>query len=484
MSKSWKAIDDFARSVFEQLAEEGRKVYQKRVAEYQETLQQHSPKKKTKGNGATAKKPKEGKKRGRKSKAQKAAEEAAQASLESKAEVKSASDNTDSPRQSAFDLFYIYKKEKLIRGQEANVPSNQLIIAMPGLEDYPSIANAMSPEHVRELRHKEIRSALDRLNTDEAKAKGHSRCNSSLDEMVRASWKFIDDFGKTVFEDLANGLREMRGTTNVSREIHGTSAAGYYEPVKGPISAPMANPTRGPMAGPTEGPMPALKQGPIMNGQIMNGQIMIGQTMAPVEGSAKTPKEAESMKMRPDLTTSQAADARMATSMTPPILHDRDHGPISPDIFNYQAPEDTCPKRPLPSLGSILSSSDCLPKESDNRKRKSDTKPSSESAAEAADEFKPIPPDIFEFPDHASIEGNNSTASSITPDFFDQAEEAAVAEVESFVRKRSAEELASSMRSDSGSISPPPDKDPSQDSDVSVDDFMKLIETLNENIGA
>ena len=48
MCAHWKAIDDFSKNIFEELAEEGRRMYSKRVAEYEAKYPSVAPPKKKK----------------------------------------------------------------------------------------------------------------------------------------------------------------------------------------------------------------------------------------------------------------------------------------------------------------------------------------------------------------------------------------------------------------------------------------------------
>ena len=66
---------------------------------------------------------------------------------------------------SAYNLFYRYKRDKILEANKNGVITpieiiNRLIAAVPGLEECPSIVSTMSPARVKELRRAEIRAVV------------------------------------------------------------------------------------------------------------------------------------------------------------------------------------------------------------------------------------------------------------------------------------------------------------------------------------
>ena len=89
-------------------------------------------------------------------------------------------------------------------------------MAVSGLEEYHPIACTMSPDHVKELCRTEIRSAfLQNLSPKDTSKRNHRKshgCMPSFLEMnavMSASWKSIDNFTRSVFEELAEEGRHI-----------------------------------------------------------------------------------------------------------------------------------------------------------------------------------------------------------------------------------------------------------------------------------
>ena len=126
----------------------------------------------------------------------------------------------DRPKRplSAYNLFYRFKRDKLLQayksGNDSKEDINQLIMAVPGLEDYPGVD--MPPEHLKELRRSEIRSVLhgDSLSPKDTRNRSHRKSHGALsflemNKVMVASWKSADDFSRSVFDELAEEGRRM-----------------------------------------------------------------------------------------------------------------------------------------------------------------------------------------------------------------------------------------------------------------------------------
>ncbi|KAL7531796.1 hypothetical protein ACHAXR_004239 [Thalassiosira sp. AJA248-18] len=208
MCASWKAIDDFARSVFEELAEEGRGVYHKRVAEYEEK----NPSQKKKIKSAASTEP---------SKDAVSPPSQATDAVKAPKEVKSEGKDPERPKRplSSYNLFYRFKRSKVLEAHEngdfTKETINRLITAVPGLEEYPAIGTTMSPERVMELRRTEIRSALrENLSPKDTSKRTHRKSHGAMsflemNQLMCASWKAIDDFSRSVFDELAEEGRSV-----------------------------------------------------------------------------------------------------------------------------------------------------------------------------------------------------------------------------------------------------------------------------------
>ena len=90
-----------------------------------------------------------------------------------------------------------------------------MIMAVKGLEEYPSDVTIMSPEHVKLFRQTGIRSALrEKLSPKDTSNRTHRKSHgcisfSEMNKIMCASWKSIDDFARSVFEELAEEGRGM-----------------------------------------------------------------------------------------------------------------------------------------------------------------------------------------------------------------------------------------------------------------------------------
>jgi len=122
---------------------------------------------------------------------------------------------------SAFNLFYRYKRQHIIKTLASNVVGSvdkdtlrQLIEAPPGLEDcYKYTMVDASPEQVIQLRRQNIREELkDHMNARDAKARAHRKDKSmagslsfvELGKLMNKSWKeSCDDVAKEIFNALA-----------------------------------------------------------------------------------------------------------------------------------------------------------------------------------------------------------------------------------------------------------------------------------------
>lgn len=116
--------------------------------------------------------------------------------------------------QSPLILFQRFKCSKIAQVREQDVDDcspetiHALIMATPGLEDYSSEAvRQLTPDDVKDLRRIKIRSALLRSRVSPKYATTSAGGNNGLgfmemNKMMSASWKVIDDFGSSVFEEM------------------------------------------------------------------------------------------------------------------------------------------------------------------------------------------------------------------------------------------------------------------------------------------
>ena len=120
---------------------------------------------------------------------------------------------------SAYNLFYRFKRNKILEahksGEDSEEAVNRLILAVPGLEDQHASIDGMSPEDVQELRRAEILSALqENLSPKDNRNRSHRKSHGALsflemNKIMVASWKAIDGFARSVFEELAEEGRKL-----------------------------------------------------------------------------------------------------------------------------------------------------------------------------------------------------------------------------------------------------------------------------------
>jgi hypothetical protein len=124
---------------------------------------------------------------------------------------------------SAYNLFYRFKRQKMIdgiaMGKTDRTSITLLIEAAPGLEFYPPGATeGAPPDLVWDLRRRNIRhvmnhNLLPRDTRDRSHRKNRDAMNGAvgfleLGRMMNASWLSCDDFAKGVFRELAEEGRE------------------------------------------------------------------------------------------------------------------------------------------------------------------------------------------------------------------------------------------------------------------------------------
>ena len=131
---------------------------------------------------------------------------------------------------SAFNLFYRFKRQKVIALQQSNQDANKdditnLVQAAPGLEDYArggaALPQDVSPEEVYNLRRANIHKEMEHnLAPRDTRTRSHrtdqNGINGSmsfveLGKLMNTSWQDCDDFAKSVFRELAEeGRRDYR----------------------------------------------------------------------------------------------------------------------------------------------------------------------------------------------------------------------------------------------------------------------------------
>jgi len=116
---------------------------------------------------------------------------------------------------SAYNLFYRFKRAKIVEasnsGNDGEDAILQLVMAVPGLEDYDSstLSSTMSQDEVATLSRSEIRGALlTNLSPNETRKRTHRKSHGAMsflemNKAMVASWKSIDDTTRAVFEELA-----------------------------------------------------------------------------------------------------------------------------------------------------------------------------------------------------------------------------------------------------------------------------------------
>jgi len=116
---------------------------------------------------------------------------------------------------SAYNLFYRFKRQKILEAHASGNDSKEAIIAilssLPGLEDYSpsSLVSTLTPAQVSELSKQEIRSALlPNLSPNDTRKRTHRKSHGAMsflemNKVMVASWKSVDEETRSVFEELA-----------------------------------------------------------------------------------------------------------------------------------------------------------------------------------------------------------------------------------------------------------------------------------------
>jgi len=122
---------------------------------------------------------------------------------------------------SAYNLFYRFKRQKILEAHASGNDSKEAIIAilssLPGLEDYSpsSLVSTLSPGQVSELSKQEIRSALlPNLSPNDTRKRTHRKSHGAMsflemNKVMVASWKSVDEETRSVFEELAEVCYQM-----------------------------------------------------------------------------------------------------------------------------------------------------------------------------------------------------------------------------------------------------------------------------------
>lgn len=120
---------------------------------------------------------------------------------------------------SAYNLFYRFKRGKIIElqphhgngSEEHKEIVRQIVMAAPGLEEYPTIR---SDDAMKELRRDIIRSALvNNLSPGDNSKRSHRKTHGAMgfiemNQIMCSAWKAVDDFGRSVFEELAEEAKQ------------------------------------------------------------------------------------------------------------------------------------------------------------------------------------------------------------------------------------------------------------------------------------
>ena len=141
---------------------------------------------------------------------------------------------------SAYNLFYRFKREKIVAAAKAGNDSPNdiinLVMSVPGLEDYlpESLAATMTSSQIDELSRSEIRSELlTNLSPNETRKRTHRKSQGAMSflEMNKhmvCSWKSIDEETRSVFEELAE----------IGRRVYRKRVAEYQEITNSPGASP------------------------------------------------------------------------------------------------------------------------------------------------------------------------------------------------------------------------------------------------------
>ena len=133
---------------------------------------------------------------------------------------------------SAFNLYYRYKRTKIIEAYESSSSFTSdsidtpmckekiqaLITATPGLESVTNLTD-IPPERVPEIARTEIHSALkDNLSPTNARERQHRKTNGvgmtfvEMSKVMSTAWKCIDEVSHRLFEELAEQGRKVHAT--------------------------------------------------------------------------------------------------------------------------------------------------------------------------------------------------------------------------------------------------------------------------------
>ena len=104
---------------------------------------------------------------------------------------------------SAYNLFYRYKRSKLLKAYNAGDKTKATIIRItattPGLEDHSNVVSAMTYEQTVELSRAEIRAVLlDKLAPADTSKRCHRKTHGAMtflemNKIMVGSWKSISD---------------------------------------------------------------------------------------------------------------------------------------------------------------------------------------------------------------------------------------------------------------------------------------------------
>ena len=240
MSDAWKTIDPVTKRVFDDLSAQGRVVWQKKLEEYERNLGSKKIISATQvqallqtSGGASPQVQALLQSSGGVSKKARGLEAGKSYTGSSSAAKKRPSEDSeeiqfDKPKRplSAYNLYYRYKRTKVLNAADTFQLDNTdednkdditkkmvtaVITATPGLEDYPNMAhNKPDSDLVKSICRTEIQSVLEnKLNPSEitktrAHRKSHGAFNfTEMSKLMCESWKGIDAFTKSVFEELA-----------------------------------------------------------------------------------------------------------------------------------------------------------------------------------------------------------------------------------------------------------------------------------------
>ena len=226
MSDAWKTIDPVSKAVFDDLSAQGRVVWQKKLEEYERNLGSKKIISATQVQALLQSGP-----GGGVSKEARGLEAGKSYTGSSSATKKRSKDSEeiqfDKPKRplSAYNLYYRYKRTKVLKAMDTfqinNTEDNKdditkkmvnaVITATPGLEDYPNMAhNKPESDLIKSICRTEIQSVLEnKLNPSEmtknrVHRKSHGHFNfTEMSKLMCESWKGIDAFTKSVFEELA-----------------------------------------------------------------------------------------------------------------------------------------------------------------------------------------------------------------------------------------------------------------------------------------